>query len=373
MSRIAIATDAWHPQINGVVTTLSNTIKELEVRGHEVLTIAPDPASWRSWSLPFDRDIKLEFLAKRRVRRDLEKFDPDYIHISTEGPLGLATRRFCLDTRRPFTTAFHTKFADYVAIRLGTRFRHRVQEIFGARAADRSLAYVGDRALDFQRWFHAPSGAIMVATDSIERELANRRFRPPLVPWSRGVDTEQFRPYGKDFPPYAHLPRPILEYMGRIEPEKNLPAFLDLETPGSKIVVGGGSFLGSLRSQYPAVHFTDQKTAADLGRHVAAADIFVFPSKTDTFGLVILEALACGLPVVAYPVAGPIDILGRESCRGFSRLDDDLGAAVHEMIDLWRRGAIDSDGARAHALTYSWSEPTRQFYENMRAHNSIAR
>ncbi|OGI40256.1 MAG: alpha-mannosyltransferase, partial [Candidatus Muproteobacteria bacterium RBG_16_62_13] len=242
------------------------------------------PDRFRNVPCPTYPEIRLALFPGRRLRRLLEEAKPHAIHISTEGPLGLSARRWCLKRGFPFTTTFHTQFPEYVQLRSSI-------PLF--------LTY------RMMRWFHDPATTLMVATPTLRRRLESRGFSN-LGIWSRGVNTELFRPRDKDA---FDLPRPIFLYMGRVAIEKNIEAFLKLDLPGSKVVVGGGPDLEMLKKRYPGAHFTGYKTGEDLARHVAAGDVFVFPSLTETFGLVIIEALACGLPVAAFPVQGPIDII----------------------------------------------------------------
>lgn len=327
--KIAIATDAWHPQVNGVVTTLAHTRDALVALGHEVLVISP--SDFRTLPCPTYPEIRLALFAGRACRRRLDAFAPEALHIATEGPLGLAARSWALRNAFPFTSSFHTRFPEYVRLRTGMPL---------------SLTYA------FLRWFHRPAKTVMVATATLREELARRGF-VRLGIWSRGVDTELFRPRPKEF---LDAPRPIFLFVGRVAVEKNIEAFLRLDLPGTKYVVGDGPDLESLRRKYPAVRFTGCKRGEELARHVAAADVFVFPSRTDTFGLVLIEALACGVPVAAYPVQGPIDII-EHGVTGW--LDEDLGAAAHHAL------ALDPERCRAAALRYTWTECTRQFLDHL--------
>ncbi len=265
------------------------------------------------------------------MARIIENFRPCVVHIATEGPLGLAARSYCLRRGIPFTTAFHTKFPEY----LNARFR--IPVTWGYRA---------------MRHFHAPSQAIMVATETVEQELRARGFNN-IKRWSRGVDTNLFRPRDRGF---LDLPRPISLYVGRVAVEKNIEAFLALEQPGTKLVVGDGPQMRELARRYPGVVFAGVKEGEELAKYFAAADVFVFPSLTDTFGLVLLEALACGVPVAAYPVAGPLDVIGDAPV---GCLDSDLAAAVRKAL------GADPAACRAHAERYSWEASTRQFLANV--------
>jgi len=262
----------------------------------------------------------------------IREYRPTAIHISTEGPLGIAARKFCVRNKLPFTTAFHTRFPEYVEARTRIPARYTNQ---------------------IMKWFHKPSKAIMTATKSLRDELREQGFKN-VVTWTRGIDTKVFRPRDEDM--FASLPRPVFLNVGRVAVEKNIEAFLDLDLPGSKVVVGGGPQLEQLKKQYPDVLFAGVKEGDELARHYAAADVFVFPSLTDTFGLVLLEALACGVPVAAYPVTGPIDVIGRTPV---GCLDYDLKHACLEALK------IDQAGCREYALDYSWEACTQLFVENL--------
>jgi glycosyltransferase involved in cell wall biosynthesis len=261
------------------------------------------------------------------VARRLERLEPTAVHIATEGPIGLAARRWCRRTGHPFTTAYHTQFPEYVRARAPVPL---------------SLGYA------WMRWFHGAAARTLVATPSMRRQLEARGFSN-LATWSRGVDSELFQPGDKQF---LQLPRPVWLYLGRVAVEKGIEDFLRLDLPGSKLVVGDGPARAGLAAQFPQAHFVGFKHGEDLARHIAAADVFVFPSRTDTFGLVLLEAMACGVPVAAYPVTGPIDVVvdGRTGV-----LDEDLERAAMAALEL------EPAACRAHALGYSWEACTRQF------------
>jgi glycosyltransferase involved in cell wall biosynthesis len=329
--RILIATDAWRPQVNGVVRTLGRVTDELRAQGHEVEVIGPD--RFRTLPCPTYPEIRLALLPGRRIAEMIEEFKPDCIHVSTEGPVGRATRAWCLRHRHPFTTAYHTRFPEYIRARCAVPLGWSYSVV---------------------RRFHAPSTSVMVATDSIASELGSRGFAN-IRRWSRGVDTELFRPREKAF---LDLPRPIHLYVGRVAVEKNIEAFLQLDLPGSKLVVGGGPQLAELKKRYAEAYFVGEKHGEELARHYAAADLFVFPSRTDTFGLVLLEALASGLPVAAYPVPGPLDVIDGS---GAGALDMDLARA----IKIAR--SIDPALCRSLALNYSWAASARQFLCNLAA------
>ncbi|HYM02395.1 MAG TPA: glycosyltransferase family 1 protein [Stellaceae bacterium] len=328
--KIALVSDAWAPQVNGVVRTLTALIQELGARGHDVTPITPD--LFRTMPCPTYPEIRLAFRPGRRIAELLDRTHPDAIHITTEGPLGIAARRICLRQGHGFTTAFHTRFPEYVAARF---------------AVPASWSYA------LMRRFHAPSKGVMVATDTVRRELAARGFHN-LRRWSRGVDAELYDPGLRS--EFLGLPRPIFLAVGRVAVEKNFSAFLDLDLPGSKVVIGDGPMLDELKRRYPDAHFLGQRVGKDLARAYASADVFVFPSRTDTFGLVLLEALASGVPVAAFPVPGPLDVIGDS---GVGILDDDLGRAARAALEISR------EQCRVHALRYTWKASADQFVENL--------
>lgn len=328
--KIALITDAWRPQINGVVTTLQTTASELRAMGHAVETFTPD--QFPNWPCPGYAEIRLALGCGPTLRKRLNAFQPDAVHIATEGPLGFAARAWCRKHKLPYTTSFHTRFAEYVNLRTGLPL---------------SWGYA------LLRWFHGRSERVMVATPALMDELKSKGFGDNLVLWSRGVDTDLFRPRDKDFLPG---PRPLALYVGRVAIEKNIQAFLDLELPGTKYVVGDGPQRKELERRYPDVRFVGYKLGEELARHVAAADVFVFPSRTDTFGLVMLEALACGVPVAAYPVRGPQDVILSDKVGS---LKEDLAEAVSAALELNR------DDCRNYAANYSWQSCARQFERNL--------
>lgn len=327
--KILIVSDAWLPQINGVVRTLSITKKTLESMGHEVKMVTPD--LFRTIPCPTYPEIRLAITPSGSIQQIIETFQPDCIHISTEGPLGFSARRICYKLGRFFTTSFHTKFPEYIHARFGIPI---------------SWTYRG------LRWFHGISIRVMVATSTMRRELESHGFTN-IAYWSRGVDVDLFRPQPKDF---LSDPRPIAIYVGRVAIEKNIEAFLSMAFRGTKYVIGTGPQLEYLRAKYPEVRFVGSKTGQELVRYYAAADVFVFPSRTDTFGLVMLEALACGVPVAAYPVAGPVDIVGDS---GVGYLHEDLAYATEQALK------IDPQKCREYALKYSWQASTQQFLDNL--------
>jgi glycosyltransferase involved in cell wall biosynthesis len=327
--RILIVSDAWLPQVNGVVRTLAALTHELKAAGTEVSMITPD--QFRTLPCPTYPEIRLSLFPGRRLAQLIEANQPCAIHIATEGPLGWAARRYCLRRKLPYTTAYHTRFPEYVRARFGLPL---------------SLSYA------VVRRFHGAAQAMMVATRTVEDELQARGFRH-IRRWTRGVDTNQFHPGQAKI---YDLPRPIFLYVGRVAVEKNIEAFLALDLPGSKVVVGDGPQAEELTRRFPEVVFVGAKHGADLAAHYAGADVFVFPSRTDTFGLVLLEALACGLPVAAYPVPGPLDVIGGAPV---GCLDQDLRHAALAALDIPR------DACRRHAEGFSWATSARQFLDNL--------
>jgi glycosyltransferase involved in cell wall biosynthesis len=325
--RILIVTDAWEPQVNGVVRTLQATIAQLRATGHEVEVISPD--LFRSIPCPSYGEIRLALAGWRAVGRHIRAFAPQAIHISTEGPLGLAARRWCLKNAFPFTTAYHTRFPDYVAARL---------------PVSPGLVW------RFIRWFHRPARHIMVATRSLARELAAQGLAQTML-WERGVDHALFRPDCAPHPAFSGLTRPIQLYVGRVAVEKNIGAFLDTRHPGTRVVVGEGPALTDLRAAHPDALFLGKLGGEALAAAYAGADVFVFPSRTDTFGLVVIEALSCGTPVAAFPVPGPADIVR----DGAGALDANLDAAIAVAL------ACRRDDAAALGARYSWADCTAQF------------
>jgi glycosyltransferase involved in cell wall biosynthesis len=323
--RIALVSDAWLPQTNGVVRTMTETARCLEAAGHQVRTVTPLP--FLTFPCPTYPEIRLAAWPRSRVARILDEFEPDSVHIATEGPIGLAGRGWCRRRGLAFTTSFHTRFPEYL------RLRAPIPERWTWRAL---------------RWFHDAAARTLVPTATQQVELSARGFRAPVV-WGRGVDTEIFRPERRTELPG---PGPHLMYMGRVSVEKNIGDFLRLDLPGSKWVVGGGPALAELRAAWPGVHFVGPKYGVELATMLASADVFVFPSVTDTFGIVLLEALACGLPIAAYPVPGPRDVvLSGET----GVLHEDLAMAVQGALEL------DREACRRQALAHSWERATEQF------------
>jgi glycosyltransferase involved in cell wall biosynthesis len=323
--RVAIVTDAWHPQVNGVVNTLDHTGAELRAMGYEVRHITPQ--QFRSVPCPTYPSIRLAVLPGRAVAQALDDYAPEAIHIATEGPLGHAAHRYCRQRGLAFTTSFHTQFPEYIRAR-----------------APVPVAWT----YHYLRRYHGRAARTLVPTPTQQQRLSARGFANLQI-WPRGVDTAVFRPN----PSYRfELPRPLAMYMGRVAVEKNIEAFLRLDLPGSKVVVGDGPDLEKLRQAYPQVRFLGQKLGADLAACVAGADVFVFPSRTDTFGLVLLEAMACGVPVAAFPVTGPLDVV-QQGRTGV--LDEDLGHAVEGALALKREDCV------AYAARYTWRRCTEIF------------
>ncbi len=322
---IALITDAWRPQVNGVVRTLSNTVRECEALGHATTVIGPD--RFRTVPCPSYPEIRLSVWAGNKVARLIERGEFDAVHIATEGPLGLAARRCCRRLGRPFTTSCHTRFPEYLRCRLPVPITA-------------SYAWL--------RRFHNAAARTLVRSPSQKTDLERRGFNR-LAIWPGGVDTELFRLYGKEALDY---PRPVAMYMGRIAAEKNLEAFLELDLPGSQVIVGDGPARAALQQRYPRARFIGYRHGEALARILAAADVFVFPSRTDTLGLVMIEALACGVPVAAFPVQGPQDVV----INGVTgALDEDLESAVYSAL------ACDPVVCREHAEAYSWRKSTARF------------
>ena len=331
--RVLVATDAWAPQVNGVVRTYERLALEAPKLGCDISFLSP--ALFRTLPCPTYPEIRLALAFPRAIARHIERMRPDFIHIATEGPIGLMTRRYCRKRKWPFTTSYHTRFPEYVSARL---------------PVPEGWCYA------LQRRFHNGAAGTFVATPSVAAALKARGFER-LMPWSRGVDTGLFRPrksrlFGEG---------PIFLYVGRIAIEKNIKAFLDLDLPGRKVLIGVGPQLPELQRLYPDALFAGHREGEALAEAYASADVFVFPSLTDTFGLVLLEALASGVPVAAFPVSGPKDVI-TDPRAGV--LGEDLREAALAALKL------DRAAARAHALTYSWENSARQFIENvMAAHN----
>ena len=332
--RILVATDAWHPQVNGVVRTLTMTAEAAKSFGVDITFLTPQ--SFRTFAMPSYPDLRLALPSGAKIARLIQAAQPDSIHIATEGPIGLLVRRHCRKNGVPFTTSFHTRFPEYVSARLPVR---------------ESWVW---RAL---RAFHRGSRAVMVATPALANELRARGFRN-IVLWPRGVDTRLFHPRAIDL----GVPRPVFLCVGRVAVEKNLEAFLELDLPGTKVIVGDGPARAGLMRKYPQANFLGARQGEELAKTYAAADVFVFPSKTDTFGLVLLEALACGVPVAAFPVTGPRDVLGSASVGA---LNDDLRQACLAALRIPRQECAKF------AAGHSWDTSARAFIENMADIRSI--
>jgi glycosyltransferase involved in cell wall biosynthesis len=316
--RILLATDAWSPQVNGVVRTWQQTIRELAAMGHEVEVL--HPALGRTIAAPRYNEIRLALAPWRIVGRAMEQ-PFDAVHIATEGPIGFETRRRCESRGIPYTTSYHTQFPEYL------------KQYFGM---PRRITW------RFMRWFHGGARATLAPTKRVTDQLHAHGIAGAAT-WCRGVDTGLFRPIESGL--FASLPRPIHLYAGRIAREKNIDAFIDAKLPGSKVVVGDGPERERLERAHPEIVFAGYRFGEELAAHYAAADLFVFPSRTDTFGIVMLEANACGLPVAAYPVTGPIDVV-REGVNG--ALDEDLAVAAARALQVPRESCL------AHARSQSW-------------------
>jgi glycosyltransferase involved in cell wall biosynthesis len=335
--RILLATDAWEPQVNGVVRTLTRIVAECRDMGHEVEVVSPD--QFKTFPLPTYPEIKLAMGAYEPVQERFKAFEPEAVHIATEGPIGLAARRICVDWKLPFTTSYHTKFPEYVSARLPLPL---------------SAGYA------YMRWFHKASGRLMVATPTMRDELARHGFRN-ISPWSRGVDTDLFHVRRPDEPDvYEGLPRPIWLNVGRIAVEKNIESFLAQDLPGTKVLVGDGPQREELAEKYPATVFRGARFGDDLAAHYACADVFVFPSLTDTFGLVILEAMATGAPVAAYPAPGPIDLIPNSGAGVLAEsVTEGLQQACLDCLQL------DRERVRAYAERFSWRASAEEFVRNL--------
>ena len=332
--RILLATDAWEPQINGVVRTLSRTVDELRAMGHEVDII--EPGQFKTVPLPTYSEIKLAVGCYSAIQDRLKEFEPEAIHIATEGPIGLTCRRICLEWKLPFTTSYHTRFPEYVSARLPVPV--------GAGYA-------------YMKWFHKPSGRVMVATITMREELERHGFRK-LALWSKGVDTEMFRPHETQV--FEGLARPIWLYVGRIAVEKNLESFLALDLPGAKVLVGGGPQKEELQVRYPGAVFPGWKSGQELADCYAASDVFVFPSLTDTFGLVMLEAMASGTPVAGFPAPGPVDIIPGSGAGALA--NEAAGGLRQACLDALE---IDRGAVRTFAERFSWRACAEEFVRNL--------
>lgn len=340
--KIMIVTDAWAPQVNGVVRTLMTTRTHLERIGHEVMVVSPE--RFRTFPCPTYPEIRLAWLPGKKMRSLMEAFNPDCLHIATEGPLGWAARNCALMTGRSFTTAYHTRFPEYVKARFG------IPLAFTYAILNR---------------FHAPSRGVMVATDSIASDL-RRNGITHLKRWSRGVDFQRFNTHSRALENVLTVidpgagqkqpRRPVFLFAGRVAVEKNIAAFLALDLPGEKWVAGDGPMKKQLAARYPTVRWLGMLDSATLSVAYQQADVFVFPSLTDTFGLVLLEAMACGLPVAAFPVAGPLDVIGHS---GAGALNADLREACLQALTIPRERVM------SHARTFTWENATAQFLNNL--------
>ena len=335
--RILLASDAWEPQVNGVVRTLTRVVSELEAMGHTVEVI--HPGQFKTFPLPTYAEIKVAIGVYEPIQERFKAFEPEAVHIATEGPIGLAARRICVEWKLPFTTSYHTRFPEYVSARL-------------------PLPLAAGYA--YMKWFHKPSGRLMVATPTMREELSRHGFRN-ISAWSRGVDTDIFHPRAEGEPDiFEGLARPIFLNVGRVAVEKNIEAFVALDLPGTKVVVGPGPQLDELKARYPNVVFKGPKSGAELAACYACADVFVFPSLTDTFGLVILEAMAAGTPVAAYPAPGPIDLIPGSGAGVLAlTATEGLREACLQALDL------DRSRVRAFAETFSWRACAEDFVKNL--------
>jgi len=328
--KIMIITDAWDPQVNGVVRTLKQTRAELVAMGHEVEMITPN--GFKSIPCPTYPDIALSLFPGKEVARRIKEFAPDAMHIATEGPLGLSARSYAVKNKLPFSTAYHTRFPEYVKARTGIPL---------------ALTYA------FIRWFHRPSMAVMAPTIVVKDDLEKYGLNN-VVLWSRGVDLDIFKMQDSKVLNSTH---PIFLYVGRVAIEKNINAFLEIDLPGSKWIVGDGPAMAGIKEKYPNINYLGVLQQDELAKVYAAADVFVFPSKTDTFGLVLLEAMACGTPVAAYPVTGPIDVLGNSPAGA---MNEDLREACLQALKIPR------EAARAHAEKFSWRAASEQFANHLK-------
>lgn len=333
--KILIATDAWSPQVNGVVRSLQTTASCLEKMGHSVCFVTPNDFDGFQW--PFYKEIKISYPKSSVIQKYIDEFQPDCIHIATEGTVGLMMRHFCCKHGLKFTTSYHTRFPEYL------KTMHSVP-LFA------SYAYF--------KWFHSRSSAVMVPTTSMIQSLDSRGFEN-LTLWNRGVDLQNFQPYERIF----GLSRPVIMYVGRVSVEKNLKDFVNLKTPGTKVVVGDGPLLQVLRETHPEIIYTGAKHGKELAKWYSQADVMVFPSRSDTYGLVLLEALACGVPFAAYPESGPIDIANtnKQLSSSCCFVDQDLNLAVDMALQ-----AGDRSKCRQLACEFSWERCTQRFAENVK-------
>lgn len=344
--KLLIVSDAWYPQLNGVVRTYEHLKEEFEKMGHEVLVIGPADFP-RKIPMPGYSEIQLAFLPYNRLKELIEDYEPDYIHVATEGPLGWAARKYCHKHQKSYTTAYHTQFPAYTAKRV-------------ARYLPFLYKPVHRLAVWIIRTFHSQSSAMFVATKSLEKELKDWDFKAPIAPLTRGVNLELFRPLKpREKSAYQDLKGPIALYVGRVAIEKNIEDFLSMDWEGSKVVIGDGPSREELVEKYPDAHFLGVKTGEELAHHYRSADVFVFPSKTDTFGIVLIEALASGLPIAGYPVTGPIDIVTEDF---LGAIDEDLGTATQKAMENGKPKQR-STHVKAH---YTWETMTKQFEQTMK-------
>jgi glycosyltransferase involved in cell wall biosynthesis len=339
--KILLISDAWMPQINGVVRTLTTTVNKLRLQNHQVETLTPD--LFKSLPCPTYPEIRLALTTPNMIGTRIDAFQADAIHIATEGPLGFFARAACIKRGLSFTTAYHTQFPEYLAMR--TKLPERW-------------------FWNYIRWFHNSASATLVATPRLAQELSAQGIKRTRL-WSRGVDLEQFQPK-ENKSALCDLPRPIILYVGRVAVEKNIEAFLSNPHKGSKIIVGDGPARATLAARYPDAHFLGVRVGAELAQLYASADVFVFPSKTDTFGLVMLEALACGVPVAAFPILGPLDVIGANGCGtqiGFTQkigaLNDTLSDAIAKALTCNKQACV------AYAKLFSWDTCIDQFLNTL--------
>lgn len=337
--KILIISDAWLPQLNGVVRTYEYLIKELEKLGHTVDVIGPSNFQ-RRFPMPGYPEIDLVFMPYKQMLKQIRKFDPDAIHIATEGPLGWAGRRYCLKNTMKFTTSYHTQFPDYVAKRVCKFLPFLYKAVHGL-------------TVKIVKKFHTPSTSILITTDSMSEQLKAWGLKTPIQKFTRGIDTTLFYPDKKKL--FQDLKKPVALFVGRLAIEKNIGAFLEMPWTGSKVVVGHGPDENNLKIKYPNITFTGKKTGKELADHYRSADVFAFPSRTDTFGMVLLEALSCGIPVAAHNVIGPKDVITNDNL-GF--LDEDLSKAAYKAIET---RAMPEDRHKYVVENYSWEKATEQF------------
>ncbi len=339
-TKLLIISDAWHPQINGVVRTYEHLCRELEAQNYNVDVISPSDFAV-TIPTPFYPEIKLAIRPYKKLKRMIKDCSPDKIHIATEGPLGWAARKYCLKTNISFTTCYHTQFPDYVA----KRFAWLIPSLYNK---------VHKIAISAVRNFHTPSNTLMVATKSLEKQLLEWHFKTPIKPLTRGVDTSIFYPGEKKL--LQECKSPIALYVGRIAIEKNLEAFLDMQWNGTKVLVGDGPIRSELETKYPEALFVGKKSGHELADYYRSSDIFVFPSKTDTFGIVLIEALACGLPVAAYNVIGPKDIITKEY---LGSLNNDLSTAAKLAQKITNKKKLHEHVKE----NYTWKKAVNQFID----------